>query len=338
MLEENKDYKAITDLRQTIEESNELSDKVDELAQRIKKLKEIKLSPSHKHFPYGRMLEEKRQFMAQRRFTGTLLRYFIVLLIYAVLLFLPAALVFTLDYLFIMPADRLFEDMYYGLLIVVSYIALLLLLFFTFKKTEAMIARLQYRIKGNRYDKKNKADFDEAFTKSKDIIADYEKNIKSDIKALENDFETYQNELTMKQRTIENNAQIPKKFIREVNRLLAYFEERRVDTIKEAINLLVREQREETFHDRVIETLERQIDSVASLKDNLNLLSDIRDTLEVQMEKQSHSAAMQDDPFADRLRHHQPEKKSTKKEKKALKKQAKKKKDDGNAPAEAMNN
>ncbi len=280
MLDKNKEYKAITNLRQTIDEAHKLQAKLDDINQKIAKQQNIELKESHKHFPYGKMLHDKTQTLKYpsllQRFTKALTLF----IVYGLLFVLPLAVLFVLDYQGMIALETVMEDTLYLVGVIGVYAIIILFTLLTVKRCIHKYDRWYLDKRDKHYNKKHKTAFNEAYVQTKEMIEDYQQLIEGEINTLETKKDKIESELEHVQKTIENNAQIPKKYIADVDQILTYFEDMRATTTSDAINLFVKEKREQTHFDAIKTLLESQHEAMIELRMKLSTLSDIKDSLE----------------------------------------------------------
>ncbi len=319
MLDKNKEYKAITNLRETIDEAHRLQKKVDDVENKIAKQKAIDLKVSQKAFPYGKMLEEKKMKLKYPTLLQRLTLFVIVFTVYALFFVLPALVAYVADMRGLYTMRWFYTDRNHIIVASAVYIGVIIITALTVRKVIRFINGKLFDLRDHHYNKKHKKAFNEAYVESKDMIEDYKRIIESEIDSLESQLVKLNSELEHVQKTIENNAQIPKKHIKDVDKILMYFEDMRATKTQEAVNLLVTEQREERFHQELLETLNRQIEATKALETDLHTLSEIKESLEkrplVETEKP-------EDPIDAKLK--KRPKKLSKKEKAKLKKKQKK--------------
>ncbi len=323
MLEKNKEYKAITNLRQTIDEAHKLQAKLDDVNKKIAKQEAIELKESHKHFPYGKMLYEKEQTLQYASLLQKATKTLSALICYGFLFALPLGVLYVLDMQAIITFNMLRDETIYLISAIAIYVLLLVFTVLTIKRYVQRYDRWFFDLRDKHYNKKHKTAFNEAYVQTKEMIEDYKQLIEGEINTLETKKEKIESELEHVQKTIENNAQIPKKYIADVDEILTYFEDMRATTTLDAINLYVKEKREQTYFESIQSSLAKQHEATIELHMKLNTLSEIKDSLEKMPREASkqRDGNQKIDEKLGQIKH--GSKKNKKQQKKALKQQKK---------------
>ncbi len=320
MLSKNSEYKAITNLSESIKKANELRAQKEELEEKIEKKRAIKLSDRHKSFPYGQLVEEKEEILAHRNVFHHLVQWLSNMLIYGALLALPLILIYLLDLFEIFAYQTILDNVVFQIVLAAVYLIILVVVFKTFIRFNHYFIAAQYNRRDYRYNRKHRKALGDAYEETKDLIADYRRIIDAEIDDLEDELSKVNSELNHTEKTIENNAQVPTKYIKHIDKIITYFEDIRAKTTQEAINLLVKEQREDQFFDDILKTLKINIHETKGLKSSLSNLQE----LAMQKSADTESLPSETDEFLNKVQKTKQKRRKTKKEIKAEKKANKK--------------
>ena len=339
MLSKNKDYKAIKDLDEHLEGINKRKKDIEAIEKDITDLRKVNLSPSHTKYPYGKLFDEKDEFVNNRTILSTIGATVMFLIVYGILFGAVAfaSIVFNRFGYYGRLASYVdfLDGRTTGLIILIAMLIVALVIFLlTFKATIALIIKLQYNFRDWRFSKRYKKDFEEAYEKTMSMIEEERINIKREISELTTTKEAKESEIRDIEKTITNTANIPRRFINKVQKLKTYFEDLRVTTIPEGINLLVKEEREEAFVDEIKSVLKDQQEAIDTLSKRIREMRN-----EPIVVKQMNKEEPENDAFSDKVKHRKATRELTKKERKKAEKDAKKdaKKDTKNAAkAEAV--
>ncbi len=273
----SKDYKAIQDIDTHLNTINEYNSDIKALTEKITELRRVSLSPSDTNYPYGKLLDERDEFVAYRNWFSTLGTAIMFVLIYALLFasvtFLSlffhrmgyyASLANYIDFL---------TTRQTGIIIsIVTMIVALVVFALTFRLAIEGILKFQHAFKNWRFTKKYKAALEDAYEKTQSLIEDKRLSIKREISELTTTKEAKESEIRGIEKKIMESANIPPRFIDKVHKIKQYFEEFRVDTISDAINLLVKEEREQYFFDELKSSIDSQQNDIQDLSQKLSVL------------------------------------------------------------------
>ncbi len=319
MVTKNSEYKAITNLSESIKTANELRKQKEDLEKQIEKKRAVKFSERHDSFPYGQRLEEKENFLSTRGFFHYFTQIFINLLIYGTLLILPLGILFGLDVLEIFAYQEIEGNTVYLAALAIVYIIILFIWIKTFKPFNQYFVSAQQQRREDRYNRKHRTALTKAYDETKDMIEDYRRILDAEIDELDDRLSKVDSELSHTEKIIENNAQVPSKYIKHIDKIIAYFEDKRAKTTQEAINLLVKEQREDRFFHELSQLMSAQTKEIKSMQTQLASL----DNLAV-MPAPVEEADEETDEFLEKVQKTKQKRRKTKKELKAEKKAKKK--------------
>ncbi len=324
MLSKNKDYKAIQDLDEHLEGINKRKKDIDAIEKDIADLRRVNLSPSHTKYPYGKLFDEKDEFVNNRTFLSTIGSTIMFLIVYGILFgaVALASIVFNRFGYYRRLASYVdfLDARTTGFIVLIAMIVVALVIFLlTFRATIALIIKLQYNFRDWRFSKRYKKDFEEAYEKTMSMIEEERINIKREISELTTTKEAKESEIREIEKTITNTANIPRRFINKVQKLKTYFEELRVTSIPEGINLLVKEEREEAFVEEIKSVLKDQQASIDTLSKRIREMRS-EPIIVKRMEKEEP----EEDDFSKKVKHRKATRDLTKKERKKAEKDAKK--------------
>ncbi|MFW5895003.1 MAG: hypothetical protein ACOCU0_03635 [Bacillota bacterium] len=267
MLETNKEYKSITALEKTINEAEKTRAKLEALNAKKEKLENVSMTPEHKYFTYGKTLRQLEKDGYKPTFLKVLVHAFYLLVPYGLLFGAPIIGIYLLDRYNHLDSDRFWTDSAFQFILAGIYAVLLVITVLTIFKVSRKIwggqtKRRFNRLRTSRYDVLR-----ETLEESEKEIGHFNDIIESRIASLNQDIEVVDKKLQEYHQKIEDNTMVPKKFIPSINAIRAYFEEGRVKNIKDAVNLLVQEKREDQRFTALQEKLDQQITELQALKD-----------------------------------------------------------------------
>jgi len=187
--------------------------------------------------------------------------------------------VFVLDYLDIFAYSRFLEEATFGLVIIAAYVVVVAVVLLTFKKCKRKLRAGMDKRKRKRLLKRRKEKLGKALDDSRRMIREYEAAFAEKIEAADQRIEKAQEELSALEEDFARNAFVPIKFIPEIQRVKSYFDERRAETIKEALNLLVTEKREEEHFEHLMEMLKRHLSTLENLEEEFSTVEKYQKTL-----------------------------------------------------------
>ncbi|MFW6299114.1 MAG: hypothetical protein ACOC14_05480 [Bacillota bacterium] len=320
MLETNKEYQSITALEKTINEAEKTRAKLATLNARKAKLENVSMTPEHKYFAYGKTLRQLENDGYKKTFLKILLHAVYLLVPYGLLFAAPIIGIYVLDRYNILDRDLFWTDSAYQFILAGIYAVLLVITVLTIFKVSRKIWKGQTKRRLNRLRASRHTLLTETLEESEKEIAHFNGIIESRIESLDQDIEALDKKLQEYHQKIEDNTMVPKKFIPDINAIRAYFEEGRVENIKDAINLLVHERREDQKFAALEKNLEQQINELKALKDVMMSI----ETLEQKISEKPITAEPEYKSDEERLLDAKLKAARTKKERKKLEKKKKK--------------
>lgn len=267
MLETNKEYNSITSLEKTINEAEKTRAKLETLKSKKEKLENVSMSPEHKYFAYGKTLKQLDEDGYKTTVLKVLVHALYLLVPYGLLFGAPIIGIYLLDRYNYLNSDLFWTNSAYQFILAGIYAVLVVITVLTIFKVSRRLWKGQTKRRFNRLMASRHALLTESLEESEKEIAHFNGIIESRIEALDNDIEVVDKKLQEYHQKIEDNTMVPKKFIPDINAIRAYFEEGRVKTIKDAINLLVDERRQDERFAAIKNALEHQINELGALKD-----------------------------------------------------------------------
>ncbi|MFW5894948.1 MAG: hypothetical protein ACOCU0_03355 [Bacillota bacterium] len=267
MLETNKEYQSIISLEKTIHEAEKTREKLETLTDKKEKLENVSMNPEHRYFSYGKTLNQLEKDGVKSTILKVLTHAVYLLVPYGLLFGAPIIGIYLLDRYNYLNSDLFWTDSAYQFILAGIYAVLVVITVLTVFKVSRRLWRGQTKRRFNRLRTSRYALLTETLEESEKEIEHLNKIIASRIQALENDIEVVEKKLGEHHQKIEDNTMVPKKFIPDINAIRAYFEEGRVKNIKDAINLLVDERRQDERFTVIKNALEYQLNELKALKD-----------------------------------------------------------------------
>lgn len=275
----NKDHRIINELSEKINRAGDLKEEIEDLTVKREKYRNVKFSSEHKFFPYGALMLELDEDVRKRTFGKSFFLFLYLLLTYAALFALPAAAVFVMDYLELFAYSRFLEELVFTIMIIGAYAVVVAVFLLTFKKHRWRLIRGLEKRKRKRLIKKRKEKLGNAMDESRRMIKEYEAAFAEKIEDADERMKKAQEELSALEKEFAQNATVPLKFIPEIRRVKSYFDEKRADTIKEALNLLVAEKREEERFNHLMAMLKKHLSSLEHLGEEFASVQQYQKTL-----------------------------------------------------------
>lgn len=247
MLKNNKDYKALTSLKEHINEVNRLEKTVQEKKQRIKDMQDVSYDYTNEGYPYHDILSQLEE-IGQRFSFGLKLLW--VLIVFTLIAFIAGILLGTSYYLNrfnILPEGALQRGVYIiSVALTVILSTVFIILFKSKIKQKLLTMRYHHKVK------RQQKNLEEAKNQSLKMIEEEKKQLSKEINVLQKELKEDEINLQGHHNKIEASITIPKQFLQHVDKILTYFEAYRAETIKEAINLYNEDEREKLFLKRLL--------------------------------------------------------------------------------------
>ena len=328
MLENNKEYQAITSLEKTIEEADKTRNELEALKSKRQKIENVSMNPEHKFFPYGQTLNKLDEDGRKRTFLKVLMHAVYILIPYGILFALPLAGIYLLDMYNIINMDLFYTNSAYQFVLAGIYAVVIVITVLTVFKYSRWIWRGQTKRRFNRLRSARHGQLSDTFEESESQIRRFEETLESRVESLNKDIESLDEKLQKYHKKIEDNTMVPRKFIPDIKKIAGYFEDNRVKNIKDAINLHVAEKRQDRMFEDIREAMDKQAAELSSLKDVMQSIKSIEQKISerpVQTEKEYDSD--EERVLDAKLKAARTKKERKKLEKKKKKLEKKKKKD-----------
>ncbi len=265
MLETNKEYKAITALKKTISNAEATQSRLDELKQKKEKLENVTMNPEHKFFPYGQTLLQIDKDGQRSTVLKIIVHTLYLLVPYGLLFILPLIAIYGMDRFDLLDMDLFFTESSYQFVLIGVYAALMVITVLTVFKYSKRIWRGQTKRRFNRVRASMHDKLSESLEESESQIKDFNDILQARIEALNKDIEALNEKLVTLHQKIEDNTMVPKKFIPDIPIILEYFEDNRVKNIKDAINLLISERRQNQMFETIQANQDEQTQTLKEL-------------------------------------------------------------------------
>ncbi len=278
MLSKNKDYQAIIKTEPVIQEAIETKNSIDALNREIEALRTKSYETADPSMPYGEMLTKKQKHLEsvehtiKRRIVLRLIPY--IVLILGVPLGVTAVLNVSGTYAWVATNSPLNVYVAQFILLALLYLLALIILIKTLGPLALRSKEAVFKSHSKRFDKQNRQRFSEAFSNTEEQIEAQKKADTQAIKEKINDRDQREAQLSEFYTTIENQCGIPRRFINQLPIIKQYFEEYRAEKTKEAINLLIQEERMQSLVANFNEQMNIQTQAIQSLKERLDRLFD----------------------------------------------------------------
>jgi len=327
VLENNKDYQAIVDLTQTIEEAEDLRKEIADLTEKKRKWESVTFDSKHKFFPYGQILRLLESEAYKQTFSKKFVHAAYTVLTYAVLFALPIGVVYLLDALGVYAYDPFFTEVSHWIGLGVFYVLLIVVTGLTAKKLFLRIGEGIDKRRYNRLFKKRKQNVADALDKSRAMIKEYKNDFLEKAQEAGETIENKTKKLDKLQEKILQNAQIPTKYVEHISAIREYFEDHRAETTKEAINLFAFESAQEAHHQKLIETLEKQNQTLSEMSEDFDKMSTLQRRLADKQAKEERERIREEEMKRKRESFEKEEERRKRKDKKEQKKRRKELKD-----------
>ncbi len=248
----NDDYKALKELQNTINTIKELEEHFEALMQKKAKIAATTVDYKHNHFPFAKAVKDLEE-KAKSKSIGTSLFQVLITVLFSALI----AGIFTGVYYFLymqntLPASLLDYHRY----IIIGLPLLFFILIYLLSHHKIHTFLTEHRKKN--IINKNKETLQVAKEKSIEEAESYQRELNTRIKSINQEIKTTETNIKGHQTKLEKHSLLPQKYYHVLDDILTYFEDKRADTLKEAINLYVKEKQDTFRYTRLLYAIKDQ--------------------------------------------------------------------------------
>lgn len=256
----NKDYKALNDFLKHIEKINQINQELLEYQSSLKEKESITFDYRDEAYPYFEAVESLKNDGEKPTVLVVLFAGFLTTLISVLLGFIPIVLVYIL-------LSNVISTSFDLIIQYASYVMGAIVFVFAFLKLIGSIFHKFMAIRLTRLSKKREEDIELAKNQSIKMIETEQADLDSKKKALEAAIAKTEKSKRLLESKMDKDTFLHEHYYKHINTLIRYFELGRVDTIKEAINLLESELNHQTYFERLVLALKDSALSVDALLD-----------------------------------------------------------------------
>ncbi|MFU8786207.1 MAG: hypothetical protein ACNA7U_03090 [Candidatus Izemoplasmataceae bacterium] len=282
----NKDYNALKELVLHIHEATALQINIDKKNEQINDLKQVNIDFNHPEFPYYKAkntLEETIQ-------KTTILKVITAMVLNSTIGIIFASIPLIISYNLatndiIAPGNERLFIIGSIILGVIIFVVLMLVI-------PKKLWTLQTKIKRIILVKKSEPKIEQAKEAAIKLVEAYHGKIQDKIVMLQKGIKLDEKELSKHQQKIEKSTILHQKYYKHIDLIFDYFDTNRAETVKEAINLLENERKQDFYFERLLYALKHKDLTVDQLKDsefNIN-----EKLLEIQKEKELTQVSLSD--------------------------------------------
>lgn len=256
----NKDYKSLKDFLKHIEKINQINQELLEYQSSLKEKQAITFDYHDARYPYFEARESLKHDGEKPTTLVILLSGFLTAFIGIILGFIPVVLVYVL-------LSNVISTSFDLIIQYASYVIGVVVLIFAFLKFIGPIFHKLMAMRLSQLSKKREEDIELAKNQSIKMIESEQASLDSEIKALEQAIVKTEKSKRLLESKMDKDTFLHEHYYQYVHTLVQYFELGRVDTIKEAINLLENELKDQTYFERLVFALKDQSLTVDTLLD-----------------------------------------------------------------------
>jgi len=322
LLEQNRDYQGLLELKRTVEAIEDLKTSVASLRERAERVRSVTFDPKFPHFPYG-ALRNSIEANARKSLLKESVRLLYVLLSLAVWLAWPIGVLYLLDAFDVYGYGPFFDDLPHQVGLGVFYALLLAVAVYFLPKAFRAYGGGIVRRRLKRAYRRHKEQLAEAYNDSKAKIGDYQEILDGRLEEFEAKIKEQKREIHRKRAYIKEKELVHPDYIDAIPSLIRLFEVRRAESVKEAMNLYEFERRLAERFDRVQTSLEANRELLKALLEDSRAAHNYERTKDEKQRREAEEAARKESK-ARREAEREPTKKDRRQARKAKKQERKK--------------
>lgn len=242
----NEAYKALKQLQNTINTIDELEKEHAALTNKKAKIAATTVDYKHTHFPFAKAVNELETKAKSKSLGTAIIRTLITVLFSAFIAGIITGIYYILYTQDIIPGFIIDYHTYILIgLPIIAIIGIYSLSHTTIK--HGLIERRKKHIIN-----KHKDRLKEAKEKSIEEADRYQQQLNARVKTINEELKTTETNIKGHKHKLEKNQPLPNKYLPALDTIITYFEDKRADTLKEAINLYVKETQDELRYTRLL--------------------------------------------------------------------------------------
>jgi hypothetical protein len=257
----NKDYKALKDFLKHIEKINQINQELKDYQTLLKQKQAITFDYHDEKYPYKEAIDNLKNDGEKPTAFVVLLTGIVAGVLSLVAGFIPIILVYIL-------LTNWLSTSFDLIIQYASYVIGVIVLIFTFLKIVSSIFHRFMALRLSSLSKKREEDIELAKNQSIKMIESETHELNEAIKTLEQAIAKTEKSKNLLESKMDKDTFLHEHYYQSIYTLIEYFEHGRVDTIKEAINLLESEHAQKAYFTRLMVALKdpnRSLDSLLDL-------------------------------------------------------------------------
>ncbi|MFW6319684.1 MAG: hypothetical protein ACOC1L_05815, partial [Bacillota bacterium] len=242
----NEEYRTLKELQNTINTIKSLEKEYDTLINKKAKIEATTVDYKHHHFPFAKAVKDLESKAKSKSVGNAIIRFLFTFLFCIFIAGLITGIYYTLYILDIIPA--FLKDYHTYILIGLSALVLIITYIISHKRIQHFL--IEYRKK--HIISKHKDKLKEAKEQSIEEADRYQLELNARVKTINQNLRTIETNIKGHQHKLEKNPPLPNKFLPALDDIIMYFEDKRTESLKDAINLYVKETQEKTRFTRLL--------------------------------------------------------------------------------------